>query len=139
MSRYPLYLFALAALCTVYGSVAPSTATQLVHHVSRDTLRLATRQYDSIYIYQERQQERTHDTLYLRDVSIEYRYRLLRDTVYCTRHDTVPYEVTVVRTKEIARPLTWFDHLTRLTFWVLLLLLSHRAVSLIRRLRKNQL
>lgn len=112
-------------------------ATQLVRDVRVDTVYLSNKQYDSIYIYKDRVSEhhlgtlppmssngqylnapiRT-DTLYVKDVSIEYRYKLLRDTVYKTQVDSIPYQVTVTEVKEITRPLTWFDHLTRATFFL---------------------
>lgn len=91
--------------------------TQLVHDVRVDTIYMTNQQYDSIYIYKDRITDRSKDTIYLKDVSIEYRYKLLRDTVKVIQHDSIPYEVTIVETKEITRPLTWYDHLTRLTFW----------------------
>ena len=82
-----------------------------------DTVYLNSRQYDSIYIYKDRITDRTKDTIYLKDVSVEYRYKMLRDTIKVVQRDSIPYEVTVIETKEITRPLTWYDHLTRLTFW----------------------
>lgn len=91
--------------------------TQLVHDVRTDTVYLNSRQYDSIYIYKDRITDRTKDTIYLKDVSVEYRYKMLRDTIKVVQPDSIPYEVTVIETKEITRPLTWYDHLTRLTFW----------------------
>lgn len=77
-------------------------------------------QYDSIYIYKDKLTDRSTDTVYIKDVSVEYRYKLLRDTVQIVQRDSIPYEVTIVQTKEITRPLTWYDHLTRLTFWLLI-------------------
>ena len=94
-------------------------------------------QYDSIHIYQNHVSElhpgtlsatgatgrqpgmpmRT-DTLYIKDVSMEYRYKLLRDTVQIMKRDSVPYEVTVTEVREITRPLTWYDHLSRAILWL---------------------
>lgn len=93
--------------------------TQLVHDVRTDTVYLNSRQYDSIYVYQERFQDRSHDTIYLKDVSVEYRYKLLRDTTKIVQHDSIPYEVTIVETKELTRPLTWFDKTSRACFYFL--------------------
>lgn len=77
-------------------------------------------QYGSIYIYKDRYQDRSRDTVYLKDVSFEVRYKLLRDTVKVIQRDSIPYQVTVTEIKEITRPLTWYDHLTRLTFWLVI-------------------
>ena len=111
------YVLLLLTLLTVYSCSTSRHVTQLVERTSVDTVYLSNVQYDSIYVYQDRQLDRTRDTVYLRDVSVEYRYRLLRDTVYKTRVDSIPYQVTVTEVKEITRPLTFFDHLTRFTFW----------------------
>lgn len=98
----------------------PKHVTQLVEHVSKDTIYLSNTQYDSIYIYKDKLTDRSRDTIYIKDVSVEYRYKLLRDTVYKTKVDSIPYQVTVTEVKEITRPLTWYDHLTRLSFWLLI-------------------
>ena len=137
-------------VCCSCGST--KVVTQTVEHVRKDTVYLINIQYDSIYVYQDHISEhhlgtlppvnskgeylntpmRT-DTLYIKDKSIEYRYKLLRDTIRVVQRDSIPYQVTVTETKEITRPLTWYDHLTRLTFWFVIgFLLS----VLIRELRK---
>ena len=132
-----MIISALSALMT--GCGASKDVTQLVEHVQKDTVYLNSKQYDSIYIYQDRVTEhhigtlppktssgqyldmpmRT-DTLYIKDKSIEYRYKLLRDTIKVVQRDSIPYEVTVTESKEITRPLTWFDHVCRFTFYFLL-------------------
>lgn len=120
LPRIVLYLFAIVVACTLIGCATPKHVTQLVRDTRVDTLYLSNTQYDSIYVYQERFQDRTRDTIYLKDVSIEYRYKLLRDTVRVIQRDSIPYQVTVVEAKEITRPLTFYDHLTRLTFWLVI-------------------
>lgn len=124
-------------VCCSCGST--KAVTQLVEHTSIDTVYLSNVKYDSIYIYKDHISEhhlgkmepvtnleqslntpmRT-DTLYIKDISIEYRYKLLRDTIYKTQVDSIPYQVTVTEVKEITRPLTFYDHLTRLTFWLVI-------------------
>ena len=133
------YVLLLLTLLTVYSCSTSRHVTQLVERTSVDTVYLSNVQYDSIYVFQDRQLDRSRDTVYLRDVSVEYRYRLLRDTIYKVQHDSIPYQVTVTDVKEITRPLTLFDHLTRFTFWfavgalltylirVIIRLIAHRA------------
>lgn len=105
-------------LCFILvGCGTQRQVTQLVERTSVDTVYLSNTQYDSIYIYKDKLTDRTKDTIYVKDVSIEYRYKMLRDTIYKTQVDSIPYQVTVTEVKEITRPLTWYDHLTRLTFW----------------------
>ena len=113
------YVLLLLTLLTVYSCSTSRHVTQLVERTSVDTVYLSNVQYDSIYVFQDRQLDRTRDTVYLRDVSVEYRYRLLRDTIYQTRVDSIPVlrEVEVVR--EVPRPKTWFDRLCRYAFFLL--------------------
>lgn len=137
-------------VCCSCGST--KVVTQTVEHVRKDTVYLSNIQYDSIYVYQDHISEHhlgtlppvnskgeylntpMHtDTLYIKDKSIEYRYKLLRDTIRVVQRDSIPYEVTITETKEITRPLTWYDHLTRLTFWFVI---SFLLSVLIRELRK---
>lgn len=114
-----LAIFLLAAFIIV-GCSAPRLATQLVRDVRIDTVYLSNVQYDSIYIYQDKYVDHSRDTLYVKDMSVEYRYKLLRDTVRVVQRDSIPYEVTVTEVKEIKRPLTWFDHLCRICFGICL-------------------
>ena len=116
MKRQLIILLALLSALVLTGC-ATRRQLQVVERTSVDTVYLSNVQYDSIYIFQDRQLDRSRDTVYLRDVSIEYRYRLHRDTIHEVHHDTIPYQVTVTEVKEITRPLTFFDHLTRFTFW----------------------
>lgn len=94
--------------------------TQLVEHVQKDTIYLSNIQYDSIYIFQDKFTDRSKDTLYIKDKSIEYRYKLLKDTVRVVQRDSIPYEVNITEIKEIKRPLTWFDQLCRISFGICL-------------------
>lgn len=112
--------FAILTVLTVYSCATPSHTSQLVRDIQRDTVYLSNTQYDSIYIFKDRLTDRTCDTIYLKDISIEYRYKMLRDTIKVVQRDSIPYEVTIVETKEISRPLTVFDKLCRLCFWVLI-------------------
>lgn len=104
----------------IVGCSAPRQVTQLVRDVRTDTVYLSNVQYDSIYIYQDKLVDRSRDTLYIKDKSIEYRYKLLRDTVRIVERDSIPYEVTITEVKEITRPLTWFDNLCRICFCICL-------------------
>lgn len=117
--KHILFVLAIAlTVLTVDSCATPHHTAQIVHNIRSDTIYLNTLQYDSIYISKDRVTDRSRDTVYIKDVSIEYRYRLLRDTIRITQHDSIPYEVTITETREIMRPLTWFDHLTRACFWL---------------------
>ena len=117
--NYKLYVLLLLTLLTVYSCSTSRHVTQLVERTSVDTLYLSSQHFDSVYVFRDRFTDRSRDTVYLRDVSVEYRYRLLRDTVYKTHIDSIPVirEVEVVR--EVPRPKTWFDRLCRYAFFLL--------------------
>lgn len=139
-----ILVFVFVATCLVCCSCSSTRhVTQLVEHTSVDTVYLSNIQYDSIYIYQERNILPLPDSihlpfygedgrgLYIKDKSIECRYKLLRDTIKHVERDSIPYQVTVTEVKEITRPLTWYDQLTRLTFWLVIgALLTYFGIKL---------
>lgn len=116
--RFQLALIFITLLLVCCSCGSTKVVTQTVRDVQKDTVYLSNIQYDSIYISQDKLIDRSKDTLYIRDVSVEYRYKLLRDTVRIVQRDSIPYEVTIVQTKEIKRPLTWYDHLSRAILWL---------------------
>ena len=150
---FVIVIVIVIVFCCSCGS---SKAVQTVRDVRTDTIYLNSQQYDSIYIYREHVTDhhigtRKHgtlelgtlehgslepDTLYIKDMSIEYRYKLLRDTIYKTQVDSIPYQVTVTEVKEITRPLTWYDHLTRSVFWVVIGILAIYLIRIILKFRK---
>lgn len=140
-------------VCCSCGST--KVVTQTVEHVRKDTVYLINIQYDSIYVYQDHVSEhhigkmepvtnlekdilipiRT-DTLYIKDKSIEYRYKMLRDTIYKTQVDSIPYQVTITETKEITRPLTWYDHFSRAVLWLNIGFAFYWLIRLIRKFKR---
>ena len=131
-----IILLALLSALVLTGC-ATRRQLQVVDRITHDTLYQSNVHYDSIYIFQDRQLDRSRDTVYLRDVSVEYRYRHLRDTIYKVQHDSIPYQVTVTEVKEITRPLSLFDHLTHFTFWLVVGALLLLIIRVIIRLKKS--
>ena len=113
-----LFIALLSAL--VLTGCASHRPLQVAEHVTRDTVYINKLHYDSIYIDNRQKVYLQSDTVYHDRTKYEYRYRLLRDTVYKTQIDSIPYEARVVETQEIARPLTFFDRLCRACFYLLL-------------------
>jgi len=133
-------LFLILIGCSTQRQVV----TQLVHDVRTDTVYLSNMQYDSIYIFQDRSSDyhlnpsnplkpSETDTLYIKDVSIEYRYKLLRDTVKVIQRDSIPYQVTVVETKEVTRPRTTFDIISYWCFGIVIGMILFLIYRLIRK------
>ena len=142
-------LFAIL-LILVCCSCSSTKVVQPVRDVSKDSIYLTSQQYDSVYIYHDRSMEYypssqsrilnpesliAIDTLYIKDKSTEYRYKLLRDTVRVVERDSIPYEVTITEVKEITRPLTWYDKLCRSCFWFLVGILFYTTIRHLYKLR----
>lgn len=90
-------------LCLLFCTLLAGCGTQwklpVVERIQRDTVYLHQVQYDSILVSQERYVDRSRDTLYVQERNVEYRYRLLRDTLRIHQVDSVP----VVREVEVVR------------------------------------
>ncbi len=139
--RSSLAIALLSAL--VLTGCASNRHLQVAEHVTRDTLYLSNVQYDSIYIFQERTSDyhmnplnplkpSETDTVFIKDVSVEYRYKLLRDTVYQTRVDSIP----VIREVEVVREVRHVPWYAKLLSWIgtlaLLLLLARLLLLFLR-------
>ena len=121
MKKYLLLL----ALCTLYGC---RSANQMnlkpTHH---DSLYHANVVYDSIYLYKDRLVYQLRDTVYLKETEVEYRYRLLHDTVQLICRDSIPYPVTVIQTQEV-KYIPWYLRVLSCmgSVWLVLLLAKGR-------------
>ena len=103
-----LFLFLL--LLSSCKTTSNTTAIVPVHSATHDTIFLRKQKYDSIYIDRWQRIERKADTVFYDRAKIEFRYRLLRDTVYKTRTDTIPVvkQVPVIRKECYIPPFTKF-------------------------------
>lgn len=103
------------ALCTLIGCRSSHTV-QLARQTERDSTFHRALQYDSIHVHKERKENYRRaadisypspDTLVIKETSTEYRYRFIRDTIRIVRHDSIPYEVVVIREK-VVRHIPWW-------------------------------
>ena len=103
-----LFLFLL--LLSSCKTTSNTTAIVPVHSATHDTILLSKVKYDSIYIDRWQRIERKADTVFCDRAKTEFRYRLLRDTVYKTRTDTIPVvkQVPVVKKERYTPPFTKF-------------------------------
>ena len=99
MKKIVILLFILLVACTLIGCATSKQATQVVESSLRDTIYLNKVLYDSIYIDSWHHTYQKADTVVVEKTKLEYRYKLLRDTVFRARIDSVPVirEVEVVR------------------------------------------
>lgn len=101
-------------LCLLFCTLLTGCGTQrklpVVERVMRDTVQVTNVKQDSVFIYRDRTVDRSHDTVYVNDRSVAYRYRRLTDTIRIHQVDSVPVirEVEVVR--EVART-PWYAKL----------------------------
>lgn len=108
-----LFLLFLVLLLLLLSSCKTTSNTAdivPVHSATHDTLWLSKVKYDSIYIDRWQRIERKADTVFCDRAKTEFRYRLLRDTVYKTRTDTIPVvkQVPVIRKERYTPPFTKF-------------------------------
>ena len=85
--------------CTLLTGCGTQRKTPVVERVMRDTVQVTNVKQDSVFIYRDRTVDRSHDTVYINDRSVAYRYRRLTDTIRIHRVDSVP----VVREVEVVR------------------------------------
>ena len=74
-------LIIIIHIIALMGMMSCSThrhAVTVEREMHTDTVYVTRQQYDSIFIWKDRWTDRTHDTVYIRELSTEYRYKLLR-------------------------------------------------------------
>ena len=109
MKRILIILLALLSALVLTGC-ATRRQLQVVDRITHDTLYQSNVHYDSIYVSHDRTTDyhlnplnplkpSETDTVFIKDRTVEYRYRLLRDTVYRVKIDSIPVmrEVEVVK------------------------------------------
>ena len=119
---FPLFSAGFLVWIFFFSSCASTKHVETIplETLRHDTIYIHNQHYDSIYITRTSDTDRTRDTITITKTNTEYRFKLLRDTIKVIQRDSIPYEVTVIETKEIARPLTWYDKTCRATFFLLL-------------------
>ena len=116
-------LIIIIHIIALMGMMSCSThrhAVTVEREMHTDTVYIATQKYDSIYIYNDKMLDRTKDTVYLRELSTEYRYKLLRDTLRIIETDSIyiPYRVKVADNGKDKRFLPRFGELAKAAFLV---------------------
>ena len=126
LKRLLVIILAIIAACTLIGCSSARQATKIVHEVSNDSSYQSNVQYDSIIIYQDRLMDRTRDTIYIKDKTVEYRYKMLRDTVYHLRIDSIPVVREVELVREV-RHIPWYAKVLSLLGVLLLVLILFKV------------
>ena len=94
-----LFCFLFVVACTLIGCATSRPTSQVVEASLRDTVYVNKVLYDSVYIDNWYYTYEKADTVVVEKSKLEYRYKVLRDTVFRARTDSVPVirEVEVVR------------------------------------------
>ena len=107
MKKIIIFLILRVVACPLIGCATSRQATQVAVASLHDTVYVNKVLYDSVYIDNWYYTYEKADTVVVEKTKLEYRYKLLRDTVFRARIDSVPVirEVEVVRE---VRSVPWF-------------------------------
>ena len=94
-----LFCFLFVVACTLFGCATSRPTSQVVEASLRDTVYVNKVLYDSVYIDNWYYTYEKADTVVVEKSKLEYRYKVMRDTIFRARIDSVPVirEVEVVR------------------------------------------
>lgn len=90
----------------------------VVREATHDTLYINSIQFDSIYIDNFHQIDRSRDTVTIREILRENRYKLLRDTVRIAKTDTIP----VIH--EVEKPVKYIPAIYKWSLGILIVLIA---------------
>ena len=144
-----LDLFLAGSLLLILTSCLSSkSTTQTVTQTTRDTIYLCNTRHDSIYIYSSHDMDyhrgdlklsetaegvkliETVDTIFIKDVATQFKYKLLGDTVYKTKIDSIPVIREISVTKEV-KYTPWY---VRLLAWLGLIVIAGLVIYTVWRL-----
>lgn len=117
-------------LVLILVSCGSTRHVQVVESIHHDTIYLNKVQYDSVFYSIDHYIDRTSDTIYVRDVSVQYKYKLLRDTLRIHEVDSIPVIKEVEITKEVRYVPWWSKVLNWIGFVLLIGLVLRIAIKL---------
>ena len=94
-----LYFGILTALVTI-GCCGHKQIADFAKEVRSDTFRNDRFKHDSVFVGHERMVDSRHDTVFITDLTIEYRYKVVCVTVRIVKGDTIPFVQKVEVTKK---------------------------------------
>ena len=121
-----LFCFLFVVACTLFGCATSRPTSQVVEASLRDTVYVNKVLYDSVYIDNWYYTYHKADTVVVEKTKLEYRYKVLRDTVFRARIDSVPVirEVEVVRE---VRHVPWYAKVLSVLGVLLLILILFKV------------
>lgn len=113
------------ALCALLGSCT-TTKYVPVPEYHTDTVRISHNTRDSIYIHDSTYIKEKGDTMLIERWHTQWRDRIVRDTIYQSKRDSIPYPVEVVKEVEVEKSLSWWQsmriYIGGIVCWLLLIL-----------------
>lgn len=115
-------LIVALALCALFGSCT-TTKYVPVPEYHTDTVRISHNTHDSIYVHDSTYIKEKGDTMLIERWHTKWRDRIVRDTIYQSKRDSIPYPVEVI--KEVPAELTWWQqtrlHLANILLYLILI------------------
>lgn len=102
----------------------------VVKESTHDTLYLNKIQYDSIFIDNWHEIDRSNDTVTIREILRENRYKFIKDTIRVISVDSIPviHEIEVIKTE---RYLPWYAKVLSVLGAILILLIIICVIRLV--------
>ena len=141
MKRILIILLALLSALVLTGC-ATRRQLQVVDRITHDTLYQSNVHYDSVFVSHDRTTDyhlnplnplkpSETDTVFIKDRTVEYRYRLLRDTVYRVNIDSIP----VIREVEVVKVERYVPVIYRLSLSIVIILTLSLIIYIVWKIR----
>ena len=93
-------------ICALFNSCTTTKYVQVPEYHT-DTVRISHNTHDSIYVHDSTFIKEKGDTMLIERWHTQWRDRIVRDTIYQSKRDSIPYPVEVI--KEVPAKLTWWQ------------------------------
>lgn len=130
-------LFATIAMLAV--GCKTKTVTVTVPKVRTDTLIITKSQRDSIWLHDSVyvSEKTENDTVFLEIKKWHTKYfeKIVRDTTYIAKHDTIPMPYPVEVIKEVERELTWWQKVRMFAGSLMLVMLGFGLIAVLLKMK----
>lgn len=130
-------LFATIAMLAV--GCKTKTVTVTVPKVRTDTLIITKSQRDSIWLHDSVyvSEKTENDTVFLEKKKWHTKYveKIVRDTTYIAKHDTIPMPYPVEVIKEVEKELTWWQKVRMFAGSLMLAMLGFGLITLLLKMK----
>lgn len=129
----------LATIAMLAVGCKTKTVTVTVPKVRTDTLIITKSQRDSIWLHDSVyvSEKTENDTVFLEIKKWHTKYveKIVRDTTYIAKHDTIPMPYPVEVIKEVERELTWWQKVRMFAGSLMLAMLGFGLITLLLKMK----